>query len=252
MVLATPVVIGNWKMNGLRADGEARVRQLRDRRRARPGGGTLGVCPPATLLRPIAELLGDADILLGGQDCSSEAKGAHTGDISAPMLVDAGCRLVIVGHSERRHGHGESDHQVRAKAAAAIAAGLVPILCIGETEEQWAAGRTLEVLDRQIEGSLPEAATAERLIVAYEPVWAIGTGRTPGAEDILRTHRHLRARLARQIPGGERLRILYGGSVKAANAGEILAILDVDGALVGGASLDADEFWAIHLAGQAG
>ena len=251
MVFATPVVIGNWKMNGLRADGEARVRQLLDLRRAQPGAGTLGVCPPATLLAPIAAILGDADILLGGQDCSSEEKGAHTGDISAPMLEDAGCRLVIVGHSERRQGHGETDEQVRATAAAAAAAGLVPILCIGETEAQWSAGQTLEVLDRQLEGSLPERAAADSLILAYEPVWAIGTGRTPSAEDIARTHRHLRARLERRIPGGEGLRILYGGSVKAANAGEILAIDHVDGALVGGASLDAAEFWAIYQAGQA-
>jgi triosephosphate isomerase len=251
MPFATPVVIGNWKMNGLRADGEARVRQLLDLRRAQPGAGTLGICPPATLLYPIAAILGDSGILLGGQDCSSEPKGARTGDVSAPMLQDAGCRLVIVGHSERRHGHGESDEQVRAKAAAAAAAGLVAILCIGETEDEWAAGRTLEVLDRQLEGSFPAQATAENLILAYEPVWAIGTGRTPSALDIARTHGHLRARLEQLTPGGERLRILYGGSVKAANAGEILAIDHVDGALVGGASLDAAEFWAIYLAGQA-
>jgi triosephosphate isomerase (TIM) len=167
------------------------------------------------------------------------------------MLADAGCRLVIVGHSERRHGHGESDQQVCAKAAAAHGAGLAAVLCIGETEEEWLAGRTLEVLGRQLEGSLPERATAENLILAYEPVWAIGTGRTPGTDEIARTHGHLRARLARLVPAGERVRILYGGSVKAANAGEILAIADVDGALVGGASLDAVEFWAIYQAGQA-
>jgi len=251
MVFATPVVIGNWKMNGLRADGEARVRQVLDLQRAQPGAGLLGICPPATLLSPIAAILENSDILLGGQDCSSDAKGAHTGDISAPMLEDAGCRLVIVGHSERRLGHCESDEQVSAKAAAAAAAGLVAILCIGETEDQWAAGRTLEVLDRQLDGSLPERATAENLILAYEPVWAIGTGRTPSAPDIARTHGHLRAHLERRIPGGERLRILYGGSVKATNAGEILAIDHVDGALVGGASLDAAEFFAIYRAGQA-
>jgi triosephosphate isomerase (TIM) len=251
MSLAPPVVIGNWKMHGLRADGEARVRDLLERYRAQPGTGTVGVCPPATLLTPLHALLRDRGILLGGQDCSSEPKGAHTGDISAPMLADAGCRLVIVGHSERRHGHGERDEQVRAKAAAAHAAGLAAILCIGETEEEWLAGRTLEVLGRQLEGSLPERATAENLILAYEPVWAIGTGRTPGADEIARAHGHLRARLARLVPAGERVRILYGGSVKAANAGEILAIEDVDGALVGGASLDAAEFWAIYEAGQA-
>ena len=251
MSLARPVVIGNWKMNGLRADGEARVRELLERHRARPGAGTLGVCPPATLLILLRALLRDSAILLGGQDCSSAPKGAHTGDISAPMLADAGCRMVIVGHSERRHGHGESDDQVRAKAAAAHAAGLAAILCIGETEDEWSAGRTLEVLDRQLEGSLPQGATAENLILAYEPVWAIGTGRTPGTDEIERAHGHLRARLARLVPAGERVRILYGGSVKAANAGEILAIEHVDGALVGRASLDAAEFWAIYEAGEA-
>ena len=251
MSLARPVVIGNWKMNGLRADGEARVRELLERHRARPGAGTLGVCPPATLLIPLHDLLRESAILLGAQDCSSEPKGAYTGDISAPMLADAGCRMVIVGHSERRRGHGESDDQVRAKASAAHAAGLAAILCIGETEDEWSAGRTLEVLDRQLEGSLPPGATAENLILAYEPVWAIGTGRTPGMDEIARAHGHLRARLARRVADGERVRILYGGSVKAANAGEILAIEHVDGALVGGASLDAAEFWAIYAAGQA-
>jgi triosephosphate isomerase (TIM) len=251
MPFASPVVIGNWKMHGLRADGEARVRALLERYRARPGTGTLGVCPPATLLHPLHDLLRDSGILLGGQDCSSEPKGAHTGDISAPMLQDAGCRLVIVGHSERRQGHKEGDDTVRAKAAAAHAAGLAAILCIGETEEDWLAGRTLEVLDRQLDGSLPEGATAANLILAYEPVWAIGTGRTPSADEIAGTHRHLRARLAQLVPDGHASRILYGGSVKAANAAEILAIVDVDGALVGGASLDAAEFWAIYQAGQA-
>jgi triosephosphate isomerase len=251
MSLAPPVVIGNWKMHGLRADGEARVHDLLERHRARPGAGTLGVCPPATLLSPLHDLLQGSGILLGGQDCSSEPKGAHTGDISAPMLADAGCRLVIVGHSERRQRHGESDEQVRAKAAAAHHAGLAAILCIGETENEWLAGRTLDVLDRQLEGSLPQGATAENLILAYEPVWAIGTGRTPSEDEIERAHGHLRARLARLIPAGKRVRILYGGSVKAANAGAILAIEDVDGALVGGASLDPPEFWAIYEAGQA-
>ena len=251
MPLAPPVVIGNWKMNGLRADGEARVRDLLERHRARPGTGTLGVCPPATLLIPLQALLRDGAVLLGGQDCSSEPKGAHTGDISAPMLTDAGCRMVIVGHSERRHGHGESDEQVRAKAAAAHAAGLAAILCIGETEDEWLAGRTLDVLGRQLEGSLPPGATPENLVLAYEPVWAIGTGRTPVTDEIARAHGHLRARLRQLVPDGERARILYGGSVKAANAGEILAIGHVDGALVGGASLDAAEFWAIYEAGQA-
>jgi triosephosphate isomerase len=252
MPFATPVVLGNWKMNGLRADGEARVRALLELRRAQAAStGTLGVCPPATLLGPLGALLRDSDILLGGQDCASEPKGAYTGDISAPMLKDAGCRLVIVGHSERRHGHCESDEWVRAKAQAALAADLVAVLCIGESEHEWSAGRTLEVLDRQLESSLPEGATPESLILAYEPVWAIGTGRTPSIEDIGRTHDHLHARIVQLIPGGQEVRILYGGSVKAANAGEILGVDRVHGALVGGASLDAAEFWAIYQAGRA-
>ncbi len=192
MSLATPIVIGNWKMNGLRADGLARVRALRAREAVALRAGTLGICPPATLLAPIQPALVGSAILLGGQDCSSEASGAHTGDLGAAMLVDAGCRSVIVGHSERRHGHGETNHLVRAKAAAAQAAGLIPIVCIGETEAEWQAGRTLEVLDGQLEGSLPEAASATNLIVAYEPVWAIGTGRSPGDDDIVRIHAHVR------------------------------------------------------------
>jgi triosephosphate isomerase len=251
MLFAPPVVVGNWKMNGLRADGEARVRDLLERHRVAPGAGTLGVCPPATLLIPLQVLLRESGIVLGAQDCAGEPKGAHTGDVSASMLRDAGCRMVIVGHSERRHGHRESDGAVRAKAAAAHAAGLIAILCIGETEDQWLAGRTLEVLDRQLEGSVPPGASAENLILAYEPVWAIGTGRTPSTQEIARTHAHLRERLKGLAPDGARARILYGGSVKAANAGEILAIEHVNGALVGGASLDAAEFWAIYEAGQA-
>jgi triosephosphate isomerase (TIM) len=251
MPLATPIVIGNWKMNGLRADGLARMRMLRAREPVAFRAGTLGVCPPATLLTLIQPALVGSAILLGGQDCSSEAGGAHTGDLSAAMLADAGCRLVIVGHSERRHGHGESNALVRAKATAAQAARLIPILSIGETEAEWLAGRTLEVLDGQLEGSLPEAASAANLIVAYEPVWAIGTGRTPGLEDIARTHAHLRARLVELAADGAGLALLYGGSIKAGNAQDIMALAEVDGVLVGGASLDADEFLAIYTAGQA-
>jgi triosephosphate isomerase len=251
MPLATPIVIGNWKMNGLRADGLARVRALRAREAAMAGAGTLGICPPATLLVPIEAVLAGSTILVGGQDCSSEGSGAHTGDLSAAMLADAGCQLVIVGHSERRHGHGESDALVRAKATAALAAGLIPIVCVGETEAEWQDGRTLEVLNGQLEGSLPEAAPAANLVLAYEPVWAIGTGRTPSQEDIARTHAHLRARLAGLVTGGAEVGLLYGGSVKAGNGREIMAITEVDGVLVGGASLDADEFLAIYKAGQA-
>jgi triosephosphate isomerase len=245
MPVPKPIVIGNWKMNGLRADAVERVEALLAHLQPPVPEGTLGICPPATLLTVVGQLLWHGSMVLGGQDCSSAAKGAHTGDLSADMLKDAGCQAVIVGHSERRQGHGESDAVVRAKAEAALAAGLMPILCIGETEAQWTAGETLAVLDRQLAGSLPQGADAADLIVAYEPVWAIGTGRTPSLDDIARTHAHLRGRV------GDRA-LLYGGSVKAANAGEILAVDNVDGALVGGASLDAGEFWAIYTATGAG
>jgi triosephosphate isomerase len=241
MALPKPIVIGNWKMNGLRADAVERVEALLAQLQPPAPEGTLGICPPATLLTVVGQLLWHGSMLLGGQDCSSARSGAHTGDLSAEMLKDAGCQMVIVGHSERRQDHGESDALVRAKAEAALAAGLLPILCIGETEAQWSAGETLAVLDRQLGGSLPQDAPADQLIVAYEPVWAIGTGRTPSPADIARTHAHLRARV------GDRP-LLYGGSVKGRNAGEILALDNVDGALVGGASLDAAEFWAIYTA----
>jgi triosephosphate isomerase len=250
MALAKPIVIGNWKMNGLRADAMALIGALLARQLQAPARGTLGVCPPATLLAPIRDRLGERGLLLGGQDCAPAPKGAFTGDISAPMLKDAGCRLVIVGHSERRHGHGETDQLVRAKAAAAHAAGLIALLCVGETEAERTAGETSGVLERQLAGSLPEGATADNLVIAYEPVWAIGTGRTPSADDIKAAHEHLRERLRALVPGGSDVGLLYGGSVKAANAAQIMAIANVDGVLVGGASLDADEFWAIYAAGQ--
>jgi triosephosphate isomerase len=185
------------------------------------------------------------------RDCAVASHGAYTGDISAPMLADAGCRLVIVGHSERRHGHGEDDALVRAKAAAGHAAGLIVVLCVGETEAERAAGATIAVLDRQLEGSVPPGASAENLVVAYEPVWAIGTGRTAGIEDIAAAHAHLRRRIVGLVEAGDRVLLLYGGSVKADNAGAIMATADVDGVLVGGASLDADQFDAIYSAGQA-
>jgi triosephosphate isomerase (TIM) len=250
MPLAKPFVLGNWKMNGRRADGEALALRLVEQQRRARRSGTLGICPPATLLAPIGTLLNGSGILLGGQDCAPAPSGAFTGDISAPMLSDVGCRLVIVGHSERRHGHGEDDRVVRAKAAAGHQAGLLVVLCIGETEAERDAGATVGVLDRQLEGSLPEGASAENLVIAYEPVWAIGTGRTPRVEDIATVHAHLRRRLCALVDSGDSLRLLYGGSVKPDNAGQIMAIADVDGVLVGGASLDADQFDAIYSAGQ--
>ncbi len=251
MSKAGPIVLGNWKMNGLRAEGDALVRTLLRDLPAHDGAGMIGVCPPATLLPVIGGLLVDKPIRLGGQDCAVENEGAFTGDISARMLVDAGCSLTLLGHSERRHGHGESDDLVRAKAEAALGAGLDVVLCIGETEAEYDRGDTIAVLDRQLQDSLPGKADAGNLILAYEPVWAIGTGKTPTTDEIARTHAHLHSRLKDSVSSGADVPILYGGSVKAANAGEILAVADVDGALVGGASLKAEEFLAIWHAGLA-
>ncbi len=238
-------------MNGLKGTGGELARDLAARARSTAPGCDLLVCPPAQLLIPVGEALAGGPVQLGGQDCHAESSGAHTGDISAPMLADTGCSHVIAGHSERRSDHGESDAEVRAKAAAAAAAGLVPIVCLGETEAERAAGRALAVIESQLRGSLPggggTGAAAAGPVVAYEPVWAIGTGKTATAGDIAEAHGHIRG-LLREILGraaGDSVRILYGGSVKPDNAAEILAVDDVDGALVGGASLKADDFWAI-------
>lgn len=205
------------------------------------------ICVPATLLTRAHEALRDTPVGVGGQDCHAEASGAHTGDVSAEMLKDAGASHVIVGHSERRADHEESDADVRAKAEAAWRGGLVAILCIGETKDEREDDETLNVLSRQIEGSLPGGANAANLILAYEPVWAIGTGLTPTADDVAEAHAHIRAELAKAVGEAEaaRMRILYGGSVKPANAAELMAVAHVDGALVGGASLKADDFLGI-------
>jgi triosephosphate isomerase len=238
-----PLIAGNWKMNGLSADGSALARAIR----AGAGGidAELLVCPPATLLATIGEALAGSAIVLGGQDCHADRPGAHTGDIAAMMLADLGCRYVILGHSERRADHGETDDLVRAKAATALAAGLVAIVCLGETEAERDRGEALSMVARQLAGSLPEKASAANTVVAYEPVWAIGTGRTPSNADIVAVHGHLRRELAARSSDAAGIRLLYGGSVKPANAREILALSDVDGALVGGASLKADDFLAI-------
>jgi triosephosphate isomerase (TIM) len=243
-----PLIAGNWKMHGRRADGAALAGELA--RRARRGGSAelrceLVICPPATLLTLLADIVADSPVRLGAQDCHHLASGAHTGDISAAMLADAGCRYTMLGHSERRTQHGESDDTVRAKAEAAHAAGLIAIVCLGETEAQRARGETLAVVERQFRSSLPAAATAANTVVAYEPVWAIGTGKVPTTAEIAAVHAQLRALARSRVGDGERLRLLYGGSVKPGNAAEILAITNVNGALIGGASLDADDFWAI-------
>ncbi len=237
---------GNWKMNGT-ADSLAEVRALIAAHPA-PACEML-LCPPATLVARMAAAAMDSALMVGGQDCHPNASGAHTGDISAVMLKDAGATHVIVGHSERRTDHHETDALVKAKAGAAIAGGLVAIVCIGETEGQRDAGQTLAVNGRQLDGSIPSGATAANLVIAYEPVWAIGTGRTPTLDEIAEVHAFLRDRLTGLI-GAEAagVRLLYGGSVKPSNAVEIFAVPHVDGALVGGASLKAADFGAIVAA----
>ncbi len=259
--MARKLIAGNWKMNGLRDPGVALARELAARELAARAGaaGPLGydllVCPPTPLLVPVGEAIRGSAIGLGGQDCHSERAGAHTGDISAEMLADAGCSYVLVGHSERRADHGEDDATVRAKAEAAQAAGLIPIVCVGESAEARSAGRALAVIERQVSHSLPEPSASRAgeppgLVIAYEPVWAIGTGRTAMPADVAEAHAHIRALLAglRGEATAGALRILYGGSVKPDNAAELLAVAGVDGALVGGASLDAGHFWAIGAA----
>jgi triosephosphate isomerase len=240
-----PIVIGNWKMNGLRrAMGE--VGRLLPRLGDAKGGKAqpeVMICPPATLLATMRDMVRGTPLMLGGQDCHAAQAGAHTGDISAEMLRDAGAAAVVLGHSERRADHGETDALVRAKVLATMRAGLIAIVCVGETEAERDAGQALRVVGRQLKGSLPDGMTARRLIVAYEPVWAIGTGRTPTLDDIAAMHRHIRKKLTARFDGeGARMRILYGGSVKPDNAAGIAAVPDVNGALVGGASLKAADF----------
>jgi triosephosphate isomerase len=238
---------GNWKMNGLAAAGA----ELDALIAASAGAAAeVLICPPATLITGFAARARDSAVAIGGQDCHAAPGGAHTGDLSAEMIADAGGTHVIVGHSERRADHGESDTQVRAKAEAAWRAGLTAIVCVGETEVERDAGRALEIVGGQLAGSIPDGATPENLVVAYEPVWAIGTGRTPSLDDIAEVHDFMRARLvARFGPAiGEAVRLLYGGSVKPGNAGELFAVSNVDGGLVGGASLKAADFSAIVAA----
>ena len=237
---------GNWKMNGT-GGSLAEVAALLSAHPA-PACDML-LCPPATLVARMADLARGTALHVGGQDCHAKAAGAHTGDVSAAMLVDAGASHVILGHSERRTDHGETDAQVLAKAIAAQAAGLIAVVCLGETEAERDAGKTLDVIGTQLVGSVPDASTAANLVIAYEPVWAIGTGRTPTIAEIAEVHAFIRTRLTAKI-GAEAagVRLLYGGSVKPSNATEIFAVPHVDGALVGGASLKAVDFGAIVAA----
>jgi triosephosphate isomerase len=237
-----PLVAGNWKMNGLQASA-GELTAIIAGARGLPNADFM-ICPPATLVARFAALAQGSRVAIGGQDCRAEPAGAYTGDIAAEMLKDAGASAVIVGHSERRHDHGETDAMVRAKALAARRAGLLAIVCIGETRAERDAGKTHTIVRAQLDGSLPDGFFD--FVVAYEPVWAIGTGVTPTKDDVLDMHRFIREQLSiRYGDAAQGVRILYGGSVKQANAKELLGIDNVDGALVGGASLKADEFLAI-------
>jgi triosephosphate isomerase len=241
-----PLIAGNWKMNGLRASAAEFEAMLAGAGQVAAKADLL-VCPPATLIAAFAGMAhGAKNLAIGAQDCHPKPSGAHTGDISSEMLADAGASSIIVGHSERRADHGESDQLVRQKAEAAWRAGLTAIVCIGETQQQRDAGQTLDVCRGQLGGSLPDAAISGNLVVAYEPVWAIGTGLTPTVEDVEQIHGFIRVLLtARFNAEGRRMRILYGGSVKPSNARELMAVANVNGALIGGASLKASDFLAI-------
>lgn len=241
-----PLIAGNWKMNGTSAALD-QLQAIGSGFAEASGDMADGlVCLPATLLERAAQILAGSPVAAGGQDCHPQESGAHTGDISAAMLKDCGASYVIVGHSERRADHGESDADVAAKAHAAWQAGLVAVICVGETQAEREASETLAVLSRQIAGSVPAGAMAGNTVIAYEPVWAIGTGLTPSVQDVAEAHAHLRAEL-KPLLGKEAasLRILYGGSMKPDNAGELLVVANVDGGLIGGASLKARDFLAI-------
>jgi len=245
----TPLVAGNWKMNGLKA-ALTEIAAIRDGVAAGGfGRAEAAVCPPATLVAVAADLAKGSALAIGGQDCHGKVSGAHTGDISAEMLKDAGATYVIVGHSERRTDHQETSAQVKAKAEAAIAAGLKAIVCVGESEAERRVGSTLTVVGQQMSESWPAGATPENLVIAYEPIWAIGTGLTPTAADVAEVHAFLRKEALRLAgPAGAGVRLLYGGSVKPSNAAELMGVPDVDGALVGGASLKAADFLGIAAA----
>ena len=243
-----PLVAGNWKMNGLKSS----VSELGKIMQGAADLWTkvdLMICPPATLTMTFAAVALGSKIVIGAQDCHAEPSGAFTGDISAEMLADLGAKAVIVGHSERRTLHEEADDEVRAKAQAAWRAGLIAVVCIGETRAEREVGKALEVLGRQLDGSLPDGVTAANLVVAYEPVWAIGTGLTPTTADVAQAHEFIRKRIVeRHGAAGNAVRVLYGGSVKPSNAKELMGVANVDGALVGGASLKAEDFLGIAAA----
>lgn len=248
MTARRTLIAGNWKMNMLSADAKALASGLAEKMN---GAGAANfdmlVCPPAILIPVVADTIAGSGLQLGSQDNHMNEKGAHTGDTAAAMIKDAGCGYAIVGHSERRTDHDESNETVASKAAAAQANGLIAVVCIGETEAERDAGKTLDVNGSQIAGSVPAGSTAANTVIAYEPVWAIGTGRTPTNEEVQDVHAFIRGELAKKIGEDEaaKTRILYGGSMNPKNAKDLLALADVDGGLIGGASLKVDDFWTV-------
>ena len=244
------LVVGNWKMNGTRSNSSSWVKGMLGLVETRMLQCEIAVSPPTLFLEVMARELGSrAGISLCGQDCSNEREGAHTGDISAGMLAQIGCSYVIVGHSERRTNHGESNSLVKAKASMALSCGLVPIICVGETQAERNSGRAVTVVETQVNRSLPELATGKNVVIAYEPVWAIGTGEVPSSPEILDMHNSIRENLGSCLKeDADLVPLLYGGSVKASNAEEIIHLENVDGVLVGGASLEFEEFWKICVA----
>ena len=237
------MVVGNWKMYGRLTSGMVLARDLVEKAEAhKPLDFDVVICPPATLIWPISEAVLGSPVLLGAQDCHTATHGAYTGDLGAAMFADLGCRYVILGHSERRHGHGETNELIAQKVAAAQMSGLTAILCVGETAEQLASGETAEIIEKQLKESIPEKCKMSSLVVAYEPVWAIGSGQQPSPSDIVNVNKIIRKALG---AAGDTVQVLYGGSVTPVNAGLILDELDIDGVLVGSASLNADGFWAI-------
>jgi triosephosphate isomerase len=235
------LIVGNWKMNGLLADSRERAQKLAGEVKNAPLSFHMVLCPPATMINAVSWFSKDSPIKLGGQDCHDQPPGAFTGDIAPEMLKDLGCTYVILGHSERRQFHKETSAQVSAKAKRANAAGLITIICVGELDAERSAGKHESVVAQQLQESIPAGATPENTVIAYEPVWAIGTGKTASGDDIRQMHEFIRSKVGK-------LQILYGGSVKGANAKEILHTPNVDGVLVGGASLKVEEFIAIALA----
>ncbi len=242
-----PIIAGNWKMNGSLAVLSSYAEQVRNALDGTALAAELILCPPSPLIRPLIEALGDLPVTVGAQDCDWHRKGAHTGDVSADLLAEIGARFVILGHSERRTGHGESSTMVRDKARAVMAAGLTPIVCVGETESEREAHEAETVVRAQLAGSLPDDFIG---ILAYEPIWAIGTGKTPTEADVAEMHGAIRGSLKRRFATGETMAILYGGSVKPENAAALLGIPEVGGALIGGASLEPRDFMAIAAAAR--